>query len=319
MDDVDRKQMRTLRQKSLTENLAEDFLQRLRDFSPEVEPIRVLRARAYKVLHANLLVRAATLGKSGRYFFGLNYIHAEEVANLDNPFFVFICGSLDQSVIIPAQVLIDCLPSISHDRNGEYKININPDLMLILNGRNNRLDCSEYANAWQLLSSPPKELREKTTAEESYHSVLQGRLLEIGNIRGFRTFSPNKSKRFNGKPLADLATLDTCPPLQFSNHDLLRQIDVLWFREKGQNFIPECAFEVELSTGTWSGVGRLATLLDYANARLYVISDDAQKYDKVIGTFSDYLSRYKHVPTYLIGDLYAAERGLRELRAEIGL
>lgn len=67
--------------------------------------------------------------------------------------------------------------------------------------------------------------------------------------------------------------METCPELQFSDYEVLRQIDVLWFREKGRNLIPEDAFEIELSTGSWSGVGRLATLIDYSNVRLYVISN----------------------------------------------
>ncbi|MBI4732595.1 MAG: hypothetical protein HY781_10840 [Chloroflexi bacterium] len=239
------------------------------------------------------------------------------MANLENSFFVFICGSVDRSLIFPSSFLIEKLPFISHDRNGEYKINIDADLQLILNGRNNRIECDEYTNALSLLSSPTKTV--KTTAEESYHSVLQGRLLEIGNIRGYQTFCPNKSKLFNGKQLSQIATLNACPDLQFSDYNLLRQIDVLWFREKAEKYIPEYAFEVELSTGTWSGVGRLATLLDYANTNLYVISDESQKFNQVVRSLSDYKSRYKHIATYLIGDLYAAERNLRELRFEIGL
>lgn len=307
------------KEKSTTDVLADSFVQKAREFDPEVEPIRILRARAYRILNANLLIRAATLGNSRRYFFGLNYIHAEEVANLDNAFFVFICGEVERSIIIPAEVLINNLPSISHDRNGEYKINIDSNLRLILSGRNNRLDCSSYVNAWNLITASSKTTSFRSSPEESFHSVLQGRLLEIGKIRGFQTFCPNKTKKFNKMPLSNIATLSNCPELQFSDYEVLRQIDVLWFREKGSKFIPECGFEVEISTGTWSGVGRLATLIDYSNTRLYVISDESKKYQQVLTAFSDYQSRYKHIPTYLIGELYAAERGLRELRDQIGL
>ena len=303
--------------KSQAELLADGCLEKLRELTPDVDPIKVLRARAYRIPNANFLIRAATLGKNRKYFFGLNYITAEEMANLENSFIIFICGALDHSLILPSTVLISHLPNISHDRNGEYKINIDADLKLILNGRNNRIEYTEYINAWNLLTSPTKVV--KTTAEESYNSVLQGRLLEIGNIRGYQTFCPNKSKVFNRKPLGQIATMDTCPTLQFSDYSLLRQIDVLWFREKETKYIPECAFEVELSTGTWAGVGRLATLIDYANTNLYVISDEVQKYNQVIRSFSEFRNRYKHIPTYLVGELYAAERNLRELRYEIGL
>jgi hypothetical protein len=302
-----------------TDILCNDFLKNASEITKSVAPIKVLRARAYQIKDANVLLRASLLGKNNRYFFGLNYIHVEEMANLDNPFIAFICGAVEHSVIFPAKILFDYLPSISHDRNGEYKINFDNNLNLILNGRNNRVSCKEFINSWNLITDPNLMLSHKSTAEESLHNVLQGRLLEIGNIRGFQTFCPNKSKKFNGKPLAQISTLQECPPLQFSEHDVLRQIDVLWFRERGSNFIPECGFEVELSTGTWSGVGRLATLLDYANTRLYVISDDVKKYSQVLNAFADFKARYNHVQTDLVSDLYSAELGLRDLRVKIGI
>ncbi|MBU4224709.1 MAG: hypothetical protein KKC71_02670 [Chloroflexi bacterium] len=301
------------------DKLAKSFLERAREISVEIEPIKVLKARAYNILDANFLIRAGTLGKNNRYFFGLNYIHAEEIANLDNPFFVFVCNSIDQVIILPASELINRLPSISHDRNGEYKIVFDANLNLILNGRNNKVNCSPYINAWHLISNPPKIQGVKSTVEESVHTVVQGRLIEIGNVRGFQTYCPNKSKHFNSKLLSAFASLRVCPELQFSEYSLLRQIDVLWFREKGQNYIPECAFEVEISTGTWSGVGRLATLIDYANTRLFVISEEERKFQQVMSTFSEYSLRYKHIQPHLIGELYAAELGLQELRQEIGL
>lgn len=313
-----------------TDILFSGFLEYAKSLHAEVEPIRVLRTRAYNIANSNILIRASSEGRNKRFFFGLNYISAEEVANLDNPFFAFICGSLDKAVIIPAPVLIEHLPLISRDRNGEYKITVDHDLNIVLSGRNNRLDCSKYVNDWNsLLAKQPQP--EKSTPEESFHSVLQGRLLEIGNVRGYQTFCPNKSKKFNDRKLGEIASLKECPALEFSNYDILRQIDVLWFRDKGSylirpsgimtkpHLIPEYAFEVELSTGVWSGVGRMATLVDYSNVRFYVISNDDKKYKQVIETYSDYAGRYRHALAELIGELYAAELNLRELRARIDL
>ncbi len=157
------------------------------------------------------------------------------------------------------------------------------------------------------------------TVEESLHSVLQGRLIEIGNIRGFETFCPDKSRKFNDTKLDELTTLKACPQLQFSDYNLLRQIDVLWFRPKGNNFIPAFAFEVEISTGVWSGVGRMATLIDYSDVSLYVISNDSKKYNQVMTSLSENYSRYHFVANESLGDLYAAEKNLTALRYEIGL
>ena len=168
--------------------------------------------------------------------------------------------------------------------------------------------------------SPPVILADsKNTVEESLHSILQGRLIEIGNIRVFDTFCPNKSKTFNEKKLDEISTLTTCPELQFADYNLLKQIDVLWFRNRGNNIVPEYAFEVELSTGVWSGVGRMATLIDYSNVGLYVIANDPKKFKQVVSSFPETESRYKFVANDLLGDLYSAEMNLKGLRVNIGL
>ena len=304
--------------KYIAESLAGDFLEVAKKFQANIELIKVLKSRTYKIAEANVLVRAATEGKNGRYFYGLNYLTAEEMNNLDNPFIAFICGSIEQTVIIPAKVLFKVLPNISRDRNGEYKITIDRDLNIVLLGKGNRLNCAEFINAWELLLKPYKYSATQSTVEESLHSVIQGRLIEIGNIRGFHTFCPDKSKKFNDVELGKISTLSKCPELQFSNYDLLRKIDVIWFREKGKHFIPENAFEVEMSTGTWSGVGRLSTLLDYQNVGLYIISDTLKKFEQVIETF-DFHARYNHIKSENIGDLYSAEKNLKELRYSVGL
>lgn len=300
--------------------LAKSFLEMAKQFNANVEVIKVLKSRTYKIGEANVLVRASSDGNR-RYFFGINYITVEEIANLENPFIAFICGSVERTIIIPAKLLFKHLHQISHDRNGEYKINIDQDLNIVLSGRGNRLECKTFINNWNLLLSPPifEENEKPKTVEESLHSVLQGRLLEIGNIRGYQTFCPDKSKKFNDINLDEIATLRTCPELQFSDYDLLRQIDVIWFKPRGNNFIPEYAFEVELSTGVWSGVGRMATLMDYSNVGLYVIANDSKKYSQVINSFTEYQDRYKFIANDLVGELYSAELNLKQLRIDIGL
>lgn len=304
--------------KSVAESLANEFLEVAKKFQANVELIKVLKSRTYKIAQANVLIRAATEGTNGRYFYGLNYLTAEEMNNLDNPFIAFICGSVEQTVIIPAKVLFKVLPDISRDRNGEYKITIDRDLNIVLLGKSNRLNCAEFINAWELLLKPYVYSANQNTVEESLHSVIQGRLIEIGNIRGFHTFCPDKSKKFNDVELGKISTLTKCPELQFSNYDLLRKIDVIWFREKGKHFIPENAFEVEMSTGTWSGVGRLSTLIDYQNVGLFIISDTPRKFEQIIDTLN-FHKRYKHIKSESIGDLYSAEINLKQLKIDIGL
>lgn len=88
---------------------------------------------------------------------------------------------------------------------------------------------------------------------------------------------------------------------------------------KRKQLYPEYAFEVELSTGVWSGVGRMSTIIDYKNVTFYVIANDARKYQQVINSFNEYGDRFRFVANDLVGKLYSAELNLRDLRVEIGL
>src|SRR6266571_2801078 len=238
------------------DQLLGDFLQQMRRLGGDVEPVKVLRSNTYRVGNSHVLARVAA--DTGKYFFGLNYINAEEVANLDNSFIAFVCGDVGSSVIMPMSELMQLLPQISHDRNGEFKINITKDFELALKGRGNR------------------------------------------------------------NPLSELTSLDKCPDLQFANYDSLRNIDVIWFRETGKQFYPDSAFEVELSTGIWSGVGRLAALREYTT-KLFVISNEHNRFQQVMQSQPELESRVKNVATDQVGVLYSAETRLRDLRREIGI
>jgi hypothetical protein len=305
-----------MNQSKVAEGLLNDFLQHARKVGGDVEPVKVLRSNTYRIGDAHVLARVAA--DTGKYFFGLNYINAEEVANLDNSFIAFVCGDVGSSVIMPMSDLMELLPQISHDRNGEFKINITKDFNLALKGRGNRKPLAEFLNNWNSITSTAATAGEVTPAEQSFHTVLQGRLIEIGNDRGLQTYSPNRAKRFNSKPLSDLTTLDKCPDLQFANYESLRNIDVIWFRETGKQFYPHSAFEVELSTGIWSGVGRLAALREYST-RLFVVSNEYNKFEQVMQSQPELHSRVQNVATDHIGVLYSAETRLRDLRREIGI
>ena len=293
------------------------FLQKVTRQGVIINPIRVLRTNTYNLGNANVLVRTASdLGQ--RYFFGLNYINAEEVYNLDKSFVAFICGDIERTVLIPTEVLISHLSEISHDRNGEYKINFTRDLQLVLKGKNNRLNCSSYINNWSLLNSVASEISTTAQPEESIHSVIQGRLIDIGNTRGYFTYCPDKSKTFNRIRLGEMIRLDECPRLQFSDYDLLRKIDVLWFRPAISGYYPAYAFEVEISTGVWSGFGRLSTLRDY-DMRPYIITNDDKKFQQVITQFPDIKNRFIHILPDQVGLLYSAEKNLITMRKEFNL
>jgi hypothetical protein len=306
-----------MNQNTKAKYLLESFLSEAKKVAGDVEPIRVLRCNAFRINNTHVLVRVAA--DIGQYFFGLNYINAEEVANLDNSFIAFVCGSVEHTLIIPMQLIVKQLPEISHDRNGEFKILINKDYELYLKGRGKRFPLRDFLNRWDmLLTISKKPSSEQSSAEQSFHSVIQGRLLEIGNIRGLYTYCPNKMKIFNNRELGKIAKLEKCPELQYTNYDSLRNIDIIWFRQTGKEFYPERAFEVELSTGIWSGVGRLTTLREY-NTPLIIISSELKRYSQVIDTQPSIKDRFRNVLPENVGALYMAEKRLCDLRMQIGI
>ncbi len=299
------------------QKLLQPFLEVAKSYSTQVQPIKVLRSNTYQVGNANVLVRVASdLGK--RYFFGLNYISAEEIYNLENSYVAFICGSLDKIVFMPADVLMKILPEISHDRNGEYKINISRDLKIVMRGRGNHFDCGKYINNWDLVLKSEPGQTALVDAQESFHHVLQGRLIEIGNVRGYYTYCPNKSKTFNKRKLGDLAKIQDCPKLEFADYQSLRNIDVIWFRQISNGFYPEYAFEVELTTGIWSGFGRLASLQEY-NTKLYIVSNEEKRFKQVSNSFPQLSNRYISVIPDQVSLLYSAEKNLIKLREDFNL
>lgn len=299
------------------EKLLSDFLEKAKSKEFEVNRVNILRTNTFALNNSNVLVRTASdLNK--RYFFGLNYINAEEIYNLNNSFIAFICGSSDKVVFLPSNILVKHLPQISHDRNGEYKINFTRDLNLVLSGKDNQLDCSEYINNWELLSDPPEQKTILKSAEESIHTLIQGRLVEIGNIRGYHTFCPDKSKRFNNKQIKEFTSLNECPELQFTEQKSLDKIDVLWFRRLNKGYYPDYAFEVEITTGIWSGFGRLATLQEYAT-RLYVITNEKQRFKQVSNSFPQLQDKFINIIPENVGLLYSAEKNLIVLRNSLNL
>lgn len=294
-----------------------NFLEVAKSKAQLVEAIKVLRTNAFQIGRSNVLVRVASdLGK--RYFFGLNYINAEEIYNLSNSFVAFLCGNINQIVFLPTQILVRFLPQISHDRNGEYKINFTRDLNLVLKGRGNQFNCSEFINNWEILQKSSFVKLKGVDPTESIHAVVQGRLLEIGNIRGYDTFCPDKAKTFNRKRLDEISSIKTCPSLQFAEFKSLRSIDVIWFRRTNVEHYPEYAFEVELSTGVWAGFGRLATLREY-KTRLYIVTYDNGKFNQVRNSFPDVRKRYINLTPEQVGLLHSTEKNLIKMRNDFNI
>ena len=142
-------------------------------------------------------------------------------------------------------------------------------------------------------------------------------LLEIGNFRGFETYSSDRSPVFHGRSLGSIATLPTLPTIPGIASEVARRVDVIWFDED----FPKDAFEVELSTGIWSGLVRLGEF-SRLSTRLHVITDGGpEEFERKIGSyvFRPLLKRCNQASFKDVCRLYRAEHQVGSLRKEVGI
>jgi len=128
-----------------------------------------------------------------------------------------------------------------------------------------------------------------TGKEETDHSIAQGMLLSLGRLYGYETFAPatDRTKRqFQGRPLADLATVSECSgfcgPKSLPR---VRQIDAIWLKEDNEGAYPAYAFEVEHSTRVRSGLDRLVEIPERFPAGLFVVApggEEKRTFEKLI-------------------------------------
>jgi len=117
--------------------------------------------------------------------------------------------------------------------------------------------------------------KDKSQIEQN-HSYYQGVLLSIGNLRGYKTFSPNQDKNrlFVNKPLKDIRTLQDIP--KFSYDGIVKRgstVDVIWFNNR---LLPNSLFEVEHSTDFQNSLIKFSDLQDFYT-RMIIVTDDNRK------------------------------------------
>lgn len=145
-----------------------------------------------------------------------------------------------------------------------------------------RIGLGMYAltNYLDKLPTSPKPQSKEQEKEQTHYSI-QGMLLEIGNMEGFDTYSPNKNAIFENKPLLQIMTLSEFPNFTYSNVvQSVRFIDVLWFNDRG---FPKFTFEVEITPQFRNSLLKFTELRDFYTT-FYVIAEaeNQDKYDREI-------------------------------------
>ncbi|OGY51690.1 MAG: hypothetical protein A3J59_00230 [Candidatus Buchananbacteria bacterium RIFCSPHIGHO2_02_FULL_56_16] len=159
------------------------------------------------------------------------------------------------------------------------------------------------------LDELPQVITPKTTSEKTNqrHSAIQGMIIEIGNMEGFDTYTPDRSKMFANKKLGNIATIKEFPLFTYEKitHSV-KFVDVAWFNERG---FPEKIFEVEDSTDFRGSLVKFAELQDFNTSFNLVASVERKtKYDREVSkmAFINIVSRCHFVNYADIEEYYNA-------------
>jgi len=132
---------------------------------------------------------------------------------------------------------------------------------------------------WALEACRDQALRElnltpgnRHSEEQFTHGYYQGLLVEIGKIRGKKTYIPAQDKRrlFLGRELGDVADTTSISP--FTYDFILRKaktVDVIWFNERE---MPSHFYEVEHTTDIKNSLSKFYELQDFFSG-FYIVAD----------------------------------------------
>lgn len=130
------------------------------------------------------------------------------------------------------------------------------------------------------------KVEEKPDAKDKVkmHSYIEGICVELGNFKGFDTYSADPSAAYRDNlQIRDFATTPQLP--EFSYPQILseaRRIDVIWFNRKGLAF-PQRVFEVVDSIGTLNGAFNRSLQLHNFRTTFFIVAPE-KHHDKYLQT-----------------------------------
>ena len=117
------------------------------------------------------------------------------------------------------------------------------------------------------------------------HSFIEGICVELGNIRGYQTFTADPSVKYRDNVyLKEIVTMEHIPPFSYQAIlDKVKLIDVLWF-DKSQTPFPKYAFEVVDSIGTLDGAFKRCLQLANFRTQCFIIAPEKhhKKYEETL-------------------------------------
>lgn len=184
-----------------------------------------------------------------------------------------------------------------------------------------RVGLGIYALAEHLDKLPrliePKSLVEKRNYT---HTKIEGMIIEMGNMDGFDTYTPDRSKVFDNKQLGNLITIKRIP--NFTYEKIIRSIqyiDVIWFNRRG---FPEKVFEVEDSTDFRGSLVKFTEIQDFkTNFNLISASERKIKYEREVtkSAFQSIIDHCRFIDYRDIERLYDARLNYHKINQDLSL
>lgn len=146
------------------------------------------------------------------------------------------------------------------------------------------------------------------------HEKAEAVLLELGNLLGFDTYTPDKGRVVESQSLGDIATLKELP--YFGSEKIMESannIDVVWVKDEW----PEYFFEVEHTTGITQGLLRIYRVAEKLSAKCFIIAPEKMlsKFKKEIDRppFNKIKERYKFKSYEELQEMYLIAQKYQEI------
>ena len=148
---------------------------------------------------------------------------------------------------------------------------------------------------------------------EYSHALMQGILVELGNLLGYDTYSADQSPKYRDTTIGELATLDSLP--EFTTKRILntvRQIDVIWLEDE----FPVSCFEVEHSTDVTKGLLRMHQLARF-QTQFFIVGGDSLR--RKFETETSKSPFYQHRDRYFFRSYKEVERLYQQTKRFVAL
>jgi hypothetical protein len=112
--------------------------------------------------------------------------------------------------------------------------------------------------------------------QSDLHGAIQGMLLEIGNYLGYLTYTSDRNRIFDAKPLGSLCGLQQIPAFTYDEIVRITSLrDVVWFSNSRHPF-PKYVYDVENTTDFDNSMHQMYQLRE-TNARFVLVADEKKR------------------------------------------